>query len=153
MTHIIRLANSFGCGFVLYEAVFLPEGWRGRVETQHGLSLPIEFPFELFTETDDYSKASRRAAETSMKLVDVARRCGVIFDRAAAVDPDLMGGSLLDLLADNLPYVSLEDLKAAVIVAGIFGKANARIQDQIRRYNIGFLAAVEKAAVEGTAGR
>lgn len=66
------------------------------------------------------------------RLVDTARACREIYDRAAAeLGPDLDGGSLLDLCADNLLDSSLSDLKAAIVISGIERVANQRIRKQM----------------------
>jgi hypothetical protein len=45
--------------------------------------------------------------------------CSRIYNAAAAdLGPDLGGGSVLDLVADNLPRVPLADLKVALARAG-----------------------------------
>lgn len=67
-------------------------------------------------------------------LIDLAKRCRDLYLEAAATDSDLYGLSVLDLMADNFRDASLADLKAAIIVAGIYPIANARIQAQIAGY-------------------
>lgn len=73
--------------------------------------------------------------ETQKQLTDVAKECAGVYDRCAAADPDLFGGSLLDLCADNIERVSLADLKAAIVVAGIYERATTRIRRQIADYS------------------
>lgn len=69
------------------------------------------------------------------QLMDVARKCRECFDRAVhAIGPDLCGHSVLDLCADNLTDVPLQDLKAAIVCSGIYAQANARIQREIAAY-------------------
>ena len=68
-------------------------------------------------------------------LISVAQQVRFIWKRVSAEDPDLYGGSLLDLMADNITQVSLEDLKAAIVVSGIYREANPRIRHQIASYN------------------
>lgn len=68
-------------------------------------------------------------------LLDLAAECRRIYDNAAnALGPDLGGGSLLDLCADNVADASLADLKAAIVVSGIHASANDRIKQQIAQY-------------------
>lgn len=73
---------------------------------------------------------------TPLLLEDVARDVRRIWDAAIAdLGNDLGGyGSVLDLMADNIEHVSLADLKTAIIVAGIYSHASARIQKQIAAY-------------------
>lgn len=70
-------------------------------------------------------------------LVQLAERVRALYDRAAADDPDLWGGSLLDLVADNIREASMSDLKAAIIVSGIYSRVNERLQRQIATYRSG----------------
>lgn len=72
-----------------------------------------------------------------MLLVDLAKQCADIFDRCAARDADLFGCSLLDLCADNIADASLADLRAAIVISGIYSRANYRIQKQIAGYRGG----------------
>lgn len=67
-------------------------------------------------------------------LIDIAKDCRQIYDACAIVSPDLFGGSVLDLCADQLSDIPLDTLKDAIIVSGIAGVANARIVSQINRY-------------------
>lgn len=67
-------------------------------------------------------------------LMQLAAQCGKIYDTAAKEHADLWGCSVLDLLADNIPEASLADLKSAIIVAGIYPRANDRIKAQIAGY-------------------
>lgn len=60
------------------------------------------------------AKAVKRECEA--KLV---ARCRTIIEGAQAdLGTDLGGGSMLDLVADNIPHVSLPDLRAALVRAG-----------------------------------
>lgn len=68
------------------------------------------------------------------RLMEAAKAARTIYLAAAAVDSDLWGYSLLDLIADNIPAASLADLRAAIVAAGIYPIANARIQAQIAGY-------------------
>jgi hypothetical protein len=67
-------------------------------------------------------------------LSTVSKMVRRVWDRVVKEDADLFGGSVLDLMADNIDRVSLADLKAAIVVSGIFPEANARIQAQIASY-------------------
>lgn len=72
---------------------------------------------------------------TPRLLVDIARECREVFNRAAKdLGNDLRGFSLLDLCADNITDVSLADLKSAIIVAGLYLHVSPRIQRQIAAY-------------------
>lgn len=66
-------------------------------------------------------------------LIEIAHEVSAIYRTVSAEDPDLFGYSLLDLMADKLPKVSLGDLKTAIVVSGIYARANTRIREQIRR--------------------
>lgn len=66
-------------------------------------------------------------------LVDLAKQCRELYVKVSADNSDIYGCSVLDLMADNFE-ASLADLKAAIIVAGIYPIANARIQAQIASY-------------------
>lgn len=69
------------------------------------------------------------------QLTDIAAECCAIFLRASSdLGNDLAGLGVLDLMADNIEHVSLADLKTAIIVAGIYNHASARIQRQIAGY-------------------
>lgn len=76
----------------------------------------------------------RRQEEGPFLLMDVAKRCAEVYDGCAKEDADLFGCSLLDLCADNITDVSLSDLKAAIVVSGIYSRANERIRRQIASY-------------------
>lgn len=52
-------------------------------------------------------------------LVDIAKDCRRIVQAAERDLGPLPKATYLDLVADNLPDVSLEDLKAALVVAGV----------------------------------
>jgi hypothetical protein len=67
-------------------------------------------------------------------LIDVAKEVRRIYLGCSLVDRDLWGLSLLDLMADNISDVSLADLKAAIVAAGIYPIANDRIQSEIATY-------------------
>ena len=57
---------------------------------------------------------------TPRQLTDIARECRRIYDAAVtALGSDLGGSSVLDLMADNIEHVSLQDLKAAIAISGI----------------------------------
>lgn len=51
-------------------------------------------------------------------LIDVARRCRDIITTAETAGLAIDDGNVIDLCADNLPCVSLSDLRSALIVAG-----------------------------------
>lgn len=68
------------------------------------------------------------------KLDEIAVQVRQVFETAAALDPDLFGHSLLDLVADNITDVSLHDLQCAIVTAGIYSVANDRIKAQIAGY-------------------
>lgn len=68
------------------------------------------------------------------QLMNLARQCRAAYDACVADDADLFGGSLLDLCANQIPRASLADLKAAIIVSGIYVNANERIRSQIAKY-------------------
>lgn len=67
-------------------------------------------------------------------LIELARQCQAVYDRCAAIDPNLFGHSLLDLCADNITNASLADIRSAIVVAGIEVNANDRIKKQIAAY-------------------
>ena len=67
-------------------------------------------------------------------LIDIAADCRKIYDDCALASPDLFGGSVLDLCADNLSDIPLDTLKDAIVISGIAGVCNARIAGQIARY-------------------
>lgn len=69
-----------------------------------------------------------------LDLMSVARAVRAVYDNCAAQNADLFGGSMLDLAADNIPDVSLADLKLAIVVSGIEAIANERIRKQIGGY-------------------
>lgn len=69
-----------------------------------------------------------------LNLESIAAECGRVYDRCAADNMNLFGGSLLDLLADNLPDVPLRTLVDAIVVSGIAGRCNGRVLDMIKRY-------------------
>jgi hypothetical protein len=69
---------------------------------------------------------------TRIENLALAVRC--IYDSAAVDDADLFGYSLLDLVADQLPRVSLADLRSAIIVAGLHAIVNTRLQAEIAKY-------------------
>ena len=63
------------------------------------------------------------------------QRCLDLYDSAVAdLGANLAGFSVLDLCADNLPDVSLADLKAAIVASGITRIASPMIQAQIATY-------------------
>jgi hypothetical protein len=68
-------------------------------------------------------------------LVDLAKECRVVWERTSKADPDIFGGSILDLMADNITDASLLDLKSAILYAGIYAEANDRIRRQIAYFD------------------
>jgi hypothetical protein len=65
------------------------------------------------------------------QLTDIADECREIVLRAVKdLGPDLGGYSALDLVADNIEHVSLADLRAALVVAGIDAHVSARVARQ-----------------------
>lgn len=66
--------------------------------------------------------------------MDLAREVLRLYVKAAREDPDLWGLSLLDLAADNVPDASLSDLKAAIVVSGVYARANRRVRREIEGY-------------------
>lgn len=69
-------------------------------------------------------------------LMNIAFNCRHIYDAVAAIDPDLWGCSLLDLMADRMPHLPLSEIMSAIICSGIYSNANERIQKQIARYGM-----------------
>lgn len=70
-----------------------------------------------------------------MEIMDIAKKCRTIFNEAAeTLGNDLAGYSALDLCADNIPNVSLDDLMCAITYSGIESIASERIQKQIAGY-------------------
>jgi hypothetical protein len=68
-------------------------------------------------------------------LMDAAKQCREIWTRTIRdIGNDLGGFSVLDLMADNIPNISLLDLKTAILAAGIHAEASRRIQGQIASY-------------------
>jgi len=53
------------------------------------------------------------------QLMDVARECRRIVLNAERELGKLPRASYLDLVADNIPDVSLDDLRSALVVAGV----------------------------------
>ena len=68
-------------------------------------------------------------------LVDLAKECRAVWERTSKADPDIFGGSILDLMADNITDASLLDLKSAILYAGIYAEANDRIRRQIAYFD------------------
>lgn len=67
-------------------------------------------------------------------LMDVASECRrIVLAAVSDLGPDLAGGSVLDLCADNIERVSLADLQCAIICAGRL-PVSERCQRQIGRY-------------------
>jgi hypothetical protein len=83
-----------------------------------------------------YQQDTFGAPGAPISLLDLARRVRQVVDAALMEHSDLWGGSILDLCADNIPDVSLADLKAAIVVSGLEGCAhvNARLKFQIGKY-------------------
>ena len=55
-----------------------------------------------------------------MKLIDIAQQCrGIVLRARRALGEDLGSCSMLDLVADNITHVSLSDLRAALVIAGV----------------------------------
>jgi hypothetical protein len=55
-----------------------------------------------------------------IKLIDIAQQCrGIVLRARRALGEDLGGCSMLDLVADNITHVSLDDLRAALVIAGV----------------------------------
>jgi hypothetical protein len=52
-------------------------------------------------------------------ITSIAHACDAVVSRARLAFPNGLPGSVLDLVADNLPDVPLETLKTALVVAGI----------------------------------
>jgi hypothetical protein len=52
------------------------------------------------------------------QLTDVAAECKRVIERADAADVALDDGNVVDLLADNIPHVSLADLRCALVISG-----------------------------------
>lgn len=69
-----------------------------------------------------------------LNLESIAHECMRVYTACTAENADLFGGSLLDLLADNLPDVPLRTLVDAIVVAGIYASANDRIRKAIAGY-------------------
>ena len=69
-----------------------------------------------------------------LDLMSVARECRRVYDACASESPDLFGGSLLDLLADNIEDVPLDTLIDAIAVSGIYACTNDRIRKSIAKY-------------------
>jgi hypothetical protein len=55
---------------------------------------------------------------TPMLLTEVADKCRRIIERADAAGISLDDGNIVDLLADNIELVSLNDLRDALVVCG-----------------------------------
>lgn len=53
------------------------------------------------------------------QLMDIAAECRAIVLRARADLGDIPRAQLLDLVADNIPSVPLDDLRAALVCAGV----------------------------------
>ena len=67
----------------------------------------------------------------------LSRRVRVLYERAAAEDPNLGGRGLLDLCADLIPRATRVDLKAAILVSGIEVACNDRIRAEIDSFAAG----------------
>lgn len=52
-------------------------------------------------------------------LIDVANECRAIVLRAESALGPLPKATYLDLVADNIPDVSLSDLRSALVIAGV----------------------------------
>lgn len=61
-------------------------------------------------------------------------RIRALYHQCVSENADLYGGSLLDLAADNIPGVSLVDLKRAIVESGVEAIATDRIRQQIAGY-------------------
>lgn len=51
-------------------------------------------------------------------LMDIAKRIQIIIDRADAAGVVVDDGNVIDLLADNIAIVPIEDLRAALVCSG-----------------------------------
>lgn len=69
-----------------------------------------------------------------LNLMSIAEECRRVYDACVSANADLFGGSLLDLLADNLPDVPLRTLVDAIVVSGIYAVANDRVKKSIADY-------------------
>jgi hypothetical protein len=68
-------------------------------------------------------------------LMEIAAECRNLYDKAVIdLGPDLMGSSVLDLCADNMPEESLRCLQDAITVSGIPAICNERLRQQIAKY-------------------
>src|SRR5215472_14748177 len=70
-------------------------------------------------------------------LLMLSRRVRVLYERAAAEDPNLGGRGLLDLCADLIPRATRADLKTAILVSGIEVACNDRIRAEIDSFAVG----------------
>jgi len=70
-----------------------------------------------------------------MELMDLARKCRRVYNRAEAdLGSDLGGFSLLDLCADKIPEATLFDLEDAIITAGLYSVVSDRLKKEIAAY-------------------
>lgn len=68
-------------------------------------------------------------------LDDIAKEVKKIYLLAEKdLGNDLQGYNILNLVADNIEYVSLADLKVAIIISGIYNKLSERLKKQVDRY-------------------
>jgi len=70
----------------------------------------------------------------TLTLLMLSRRVRVLYDSAAAEDPNLGGRALLDLCADLIPRSARADLKTAILVSGVEVVCNDRIRAEIDSY-------------------
>jgi hypothetical protein len=69
-----------------------------------------------------------------LTLFGLSQRVRQLYDRAAADDPDLGGGALIDLCADLIPGESRAHLVVAIFASGIDVVCNERIRGEIDNY-------------------
>ena len=64
-------------------------------------------------------------------LIDIANNVRPIIEAAEADGLKINNGNVIDLLADNIPGVSLFDLRCALVVAGYSPRFSRAIWDQL----------------------
>lgn len=70
------------------------------------------------------------------KIAELSQRCESVWHRASEkLGPDLVGLSILDLMADNLPSIDLKTLKTAIAASNrILCECSPRIRSMIAAY-------------------
>lgn len=67
-------------------------------------------------------------------MTDLIQRIKIVANRALKEDADLWQCSLVDLMADNFPHLSLEQIRENIIAADLEKIVNPRLQTEIQKY-------------------